>query len=113
MKLCTSCMHYEAKINYCNIFKFKTNSISSASICCKYTEFEEVKESPKEPTLNSTQADSLIKNSNKSKRNKKDLTDVVKCSQCSKLFFNTFCSSLNKNILNPNKPIRCDLYIKK
>lgn len=110
MKLCTNCIYYEKNINYCNNFKFKTNSISSASICCKFTQIK-----IDEPSYKSsfTQADSLIKSSNKSKNSKKETTTLNKCRTCSSLFFNSFCNSLNKNILNTNKPIRCEFYKKK
>lgn len=114
MKKCTNCIFYDEKINYCKHFNFKTNSITSASICCKYTEAKKISECKEElDSFNTTQADTLIKSSNKSKRIKKDTSDVIKCGQCSKLFFNTFCSALNKNILNPNKPLRCEYFAKK
>ena len=61
MKLCTSCIYYENKINYCNHFKFKANSISSASICCKFTESKKTKSNQiTTSSINSTQADTLI-----------------------------------------------------
>ena len=116
MKLCTNCTNYSSDINYCSHFKFKVNSISSASICCKYEEpiNTEITKSVKEIEVDAinapteTQADSLITTLNKTKRSKKNQGEIIKCINCKNLFFKTFCSSQNKNILNPNKPIRCE-----
>ncbi|MEG0296134.1 MAG: hypothetical protein RR620_05395 [Clostridium sp.] len=101
MKLCTNCIHYESSSNYCNHFKFKANSTTSASICCKYTEVS-----------NKTQADGLLAKEVKPKKIAKNTKskETTKCIQCSKLFFNSYCSALNKNIMNPNKPIKCTTF---